>query len=207
MPRGSRSSQQGLGKSMDCQEFLTLHSEYLDERLSQDEADRCRAHAAACAACNRYDHIIRRGQALLRQLPDPEVSPTFGAVLEYRLSQVRDDAVGARGAGAGAVVALAIAATLAFAAWGPLLRAGDEFERSSELAVESLRASDAPLNAAVMHAPAWFQAPAGAPAFAGTASAARRVDLAFPGPYSPLIIMPPVTQPRHGGAARLTALE
>lgn len=194
---------------MDCQEFLTLHSEYVDERLSQDEAERCRAHAMACAACARYDHILRRGQALLRQLPDPEVSPTFGAVLEYRLSQVRGEAVGARGAGTSAVVALAIAATLAFAAWGPLLQAGDEFERSSELAVESMYDNDAPLNAGVLHAPAWFEAPAAAPAFTGSARAVRRVDLAFPGPYTPLIIMPPVTQQRDGTAraARLTALE
>jgi hypothetical protein len=195
---------------MNCQEFLTLHSEYIDERLPDRDADRCRVHAVACAACGRYDYILRRGQELLRRMPDPEVSPEFRSVLEYRLSHAREEAVGGRGTGAGAVLSLAIAAVLALAAWGPMLRADDDLAMRSDLAVEARTYGAAGVDGALLPAPDWFDAPTVARPFPGGMPAMRRIDLAFPGPYSPLVIMPPVAdRQRNPGsaAARLTALE
>ena len=195
---------------MNCQDFLTLHSEYIDERLSQYDADRCRVHAVMCAACGRYDHIVRRGQELLRRLPDPELSPNFATVLDYRLSLVREEASADRGAGMGAVLSLAIAAMLAFAAWGPLLRADDDLRERTDLAAHDWDNGATPVDAAFLPAPAWFDAPTRSRPFAGSLPATRHVDLTFPGPYSPLIVMPPVADRQRSGAtsaARLTSLE
>lgn len=195
---------------MDCQEFLRLHSEFLDERLAQADAERCAAHAAVCASCARYDRIVRRGQELLRRLPPVPVSPDFASRLEARLQVARGDVLAGRstGAASGAVVSLAIAGLLALAAWGPLL-SGDGQPPADRVA-EAERAWAAPVAESLMMpaAPDWWQAPSMGAAFGG-GRPSEHVEMAFPGPYSPLIVMPPVAG-RGGGSfvpAHLTALE
>ena len=196
---------------MNCQEFLKLHSEYLDERLAAEDADRCAAHAAVCASCARYDRVVRRGVELLRKLPPVPVSPDFMGRLDARIESARDDVFAARGTGAasGAVVSLAIAAMLALAAWGPML--GAVSEPPADRIVEVERGYTQPVAESLMPLPApdWWQAPATGAAFGGVEPAAE-MESAFPGPYSPLIVMPPVGDRRRGVTilpAHLTALD
>lgn len=46
--------------------FLRRYSEYRDDRLGDDERARMTLHMAECAACRRYDRVIRTGVAVLR---------------------------------------------------------------------------------------------------------------------------------------------
>ncbi|MGH7444498.1 MAG: zf-HC2 domain-containing protein [Longimicrobiales bacterium] len=196
---------------MNCQEFLKLHSEFLDERLPPSEAERCRAHVMSCASCARYDRIVRRGLELLRRLPAPSVSGDFTARLDQRvLRDGREDALVER-AGGGATVALMIAALLALAAWGPLLRSND-VPRVDLVMETASRAAEPLVDPGLLPAPDWWEAPDIGRAFGGSMRPARHVELAFPGPYSPLIVMPPIADWRGGGVSRngaayLTALE
>lgn len=196
---------------MNCQEFLKLHSEFLDEQMPREEAERCRAHMASCASCARYDRIVRRGLELLRGRPAPEVSDGFTARLDQRvLGGGREDILTDRaaGAGSGATMALAIAALLALAAWGPLLGT-NEMERV-DLVMETEPGAEQLVDPGLLPAPDWWQAPDIGRAFGGSMRPARDVELAFPGPYSPLVVMPPIAD-WHGsagtGTTHLTALE
>ncbi len=56
---------------MDCREFRTLFSDYVDDALDPADAFRCREHAAACPACARLDAAYRMGVAALRELDPP----------------------------------------------------------------------------------------------------------------------------------------
>lgn len=200
------------GKAMDCQEFLRLHSEYLDARLPPEESDRCDAHAASCASCARYDRVVRRGVEVLRRLPPVPVSPDFMGRLDARIESARDDVFAARstGAASGVVVSLGIAALLALAAWGPLLSGAPD--ATADRIVEVERGYTQPVAESLMPLPApdWWEAPATGAAFGGVRHVPP-VETAFPGPYSPLIVMPPVVDRGRGGGyivpAHLTALD
>lgn len=193
---------------MNCQEFLKLHSEFLDERMPRVEVERCRAHMASCTSCARYDRIVRRGLELLRRQPVPEVSDDFAARLDQRvLRDGREDVLVDR-ASNGATMALVIAALLALAAWGPLL-GSNEMERV-DLVMETEPGAEQLVDPGLLPAPDWWQAPDVGRAFGGSMRPARDVELAFPGPYSPLIVMPPIADWRGSGGAGatyLTALE
>lgn len=113
---------------MTCQEFLARHAEYMDELLNQQEVARCEAHLATCAACARYDRVVRQGIRLLRATPEIEPSADFFPRLQHRLYHLEDELrAGTRGPGASAVVSLAIAGVLAFLAWSPLMRLDQVF--------------------------------------------------------------------------------
>ncbi|HLU24740.1 MAG TPA: zf-HC2 domain-containing protein [Longimicrobiales bacterium] len=108
---------------MTCQEFLARYSDYLDEQLEPLEAALCRAHMERCPSCARYDRVLRRGLALVRELPQIEPSSDFMPRLQHRLYHVDDDLeMGRRASGASAMVTLAIAGMLAAVAWSPLIR-------------------------------------------------------------------------------------
>lgn len=110
---------------MTCQEFLARYSEYLDERLEPLESALWRAHMNRCPSCARYDRVLRRGLALVRDLPEVEPSSDFGPRLQHRLYHVDDEPeMGHRASGASAVVSLAIAGVLAAIAWSPVIRPG-----------------------------------------------------------------------------------
>ena len=53
---------------MTCGEFLARHSEYLDEELGAETAAEMRLHIAGCQRCTRYDRVLRRGLALVRDM-------------------------------------------------------------------------------------------------------------------------------------------
>lgn len=198
---------------MNCQEFLKLHSEFLDERLASEDVDRVEAHAASCASCARYDRVVRRGVAALRKLPPASVSADFMGRLDVRLESAKDDVFAghATGNAPGVVVSLAIAGLLALAAWGPMISATDAPSIRADRIVEIERGYSQPVAESLMPLPApeWWQAPATGAAFGGVRPAPH-IETAFPGPYSPLIVMPPVVDRRPGLTvmpAHLTALD
>lgn len=52
---------------MHCTEFLSLYSDYRDGLIADLRVSRrVRDHLESCAACRRYDEVIRRGVAVLR---------------------------------------------------------------------------------------------------------------------------------------------
>lgn len=185
---------------MTCQEYLALYSDYLDERLGAAARTRCTAHAEACRSCARYDRVMRRGLQLARSLPEIVPSSDFDQRLQHRIFHVQDDLARTDRLGAsGALVALALAGVIALAAWSPVLTrgVGPEVERAASGVTEPA-ASDARTDR-VDTPPWWYGGTAGG-VFSFTAmdptSIATLSDLAaaFPGPYSPLIVSPPVTR-------------
>jgi hypothetical protein len=77
---------------MNCREFLTRHSEYIDALIEPADAARLRSHVEACPSCARYDRVVRRGAQLARELlPRVEVSDDFEPRVRHRLLHVRDD--------------------------------------------------------------------------------------------------------------------
>lgn len=108
---------------MTCQEFLARHSEYMDDLLTPAEASRYAVHISNCAACARYDRVIRQGVRLLQAAPEVEPSTDFFPRLQHRLYNLEDELrAGARGPGSSAIVSLALAGVLALLAWSPLMR-------------------------------------------------------------------------------------
>jgi anti-sigma factor RsiW len=56
---------------MDCTEFRTLFSDFVDGALSSADTVRCRAHVAACETCRRLAAAYRAGVSTLRSLDPP----------------------------------------------------------------------------------------------------------------------------------------
>lgn len=105
---------------MDCSEFLDRYSEYHDDQ--SEDTGRFDEHIESCASCQRYDYVIRRGVALLKRLPPPEISEAFGSRLQHRLHHLHDREALARdshGSGATTAIVFAMAVLLAAAAWSP----------------------------------------------------------------------------------------
>ncbi|MGH7446102.1 MAG: zf-HC2 domain-containing protein [Longimicrobiales bacterium] len=168
-----------------CDEFVAGHSEYVDGLLSPPAAARLAAHAAACAACARYDRVVRKGRDLVRDLPDAQPSNDFELRLQHRIFHLEDaDVLQPRTGGAAA--ALGVAAVIALLAWSPMLVVPDAgtAAASFEQAAPAYFASDA---VPLFTQSAWYPMtmPA-APAHQTSATLAM-----FPGPYSPLIVTPP----------------
>lgn len=92
---------------MNCRQFLTLHSEYADGLLTPGDAAPLAAHVESCAACARYDRVVRRGTELVRDLlPRVEASRDFERRVRHRLLHVRDEGMRRR-AGTASVYAAA----------------------------------------------------------------------------------------------------
>lgn len=180
------------GRTLDagCDEFLARHSEYMDGQLPPVLAGRLGSHAAACPSCARYDRVVRRGVALVRELPDIAPADEFELRLQHRLFHVQDaDALGGSRA-SGAAAALAIAAAIALLAWSPLLVQRTTAPGMPATAAASPRASVpiAQPSVPLFDQSAWYPVPlAVTPAEHPSALLA-----AFPGPYSPLVVTPPV---------------
>jgi hypothetical protein len=104
---------------LSCKEVLARHSEFLDGEMAALDADLWRTHLANCAACARYDRILRKGLGVVRSNaaePDAE----FMVHLRYRLAyEEQRMAVGP--VTAGAATSVTVAAVLALAAWLPIM--------------------------------------------------------------------------------------
>lgn len=176
---------------MDCQDFLTDHSEFSDGELDAWTAEQCRAHLEACPSCARYDRVLRSGLRLIRSTPDPTPSVDFSSRLNRRLQHMRDETVvSARGAGAGGVVALAIAASLAFAAWSPMLHSEDLRTTSASAVPPASERVES--SAGVAAVPSWWLPELPMTFNNPVAQATPALSVAFPGPYSPLVVVPPL---------------
>ena len=185
---------------MTCQDYLALYSDYLDEQLEASEAARVRAHVETCSRCARYDRVLRRGLTLVREAPDVPASFDFQDRLQHRIFHVQDDMARGRFAGSGTAVSVAIAGMIALAAWTPLLRAVDAEPRVEAAATPA--EPDLPSAGSIV-APDWWYPSVGAGIFSRTSfTYPLGLDASFPGPYSPLIVQPPVRM----GAAPTTRL-
>ena len=192
-----------------CREFLARHSDYLDGLLPADQAASLQLHMHACRVCARYDRIVRQGAELVRELPDVAPSPDFEQRLQHRIYHIDDGAVlGDVRPTTGAVASLAVAGIIALLAWSPLMVPGD----SDDGAVASTERRPPMVEAfteVLSHVPA-LPEPGQLPAGAGdlwqpdaavpplSSGEIARILAAFPGPYSPLIVTPPV----HGSSVR-----
>lgn len=183
---------------IDCAAFMSCHGEYADGLLDVRLAARLRAHVGACAACARYDRVVRRALELVEELPVVEPSPDFEQRLQHRLFHIDDgDVLGPRPA-AGAAAALALAAAVALLAWSPVLvqdRTGTRTAVETAVVPAAFRAAG--FDAAVPGMPAPMRGSfAGgvfttAPGWYSTGSIPATGLATFPGPYSPLVVTPP----------------
>lgn len=109
---------------MDCQKFLAGYSEWRDGTLSWAERVEFEVHVDECPSCARYDHVVSGGVDVLHGLPELEVSEDFGERLRHSLYHVDEEMRLERRRGTPVVATgtLAIAATLAAAAWVPLMQ-------------------------------------------------------------------------------------
>lgn len=109
---------------MDCQDFLTRFSDYIDGRAEEDVACEIETHRESCRLCRHYADTLEAGRGLLERLPDLDVPSDFRPRLQHRILHLEDGAALARSSlSSGATVAsvLAVAALLASAAWAPAL--------------------------------------------------------------------------------------
>ncbi len=122
-PIGRHSGRRSAGGSRACRRwFIALYSDYRDDRLDAESRAEMIAHMAECASCRRYDRVIRRGVAVLRdsaaEVPD---------LIVKRSGDEDDPAVRAAMRGSEPVASgVAVASTLlviglnALASWVPL---------------------------------------------------------------------------------------
>lgn len=169
----------GTEAIMDCTEFLHRYSDYDDSLLTRTEEARFRAHLAACAACARYDRVLRKGRMLARQVAAPAPAPDFIPRLEDRLIMdpaPRPVSPGPLAAGGFLTLALAaVAGVWLMDASRPLLPTA----RAAAVHIHDADPSDRPLRLPVLAAVGPGE---------GTAA---RVDRWVAPSYSPLVTGPP----------------
>jgi anti-sigma factor RsiW len=107
---------------MTCEDFLARHSEYLDDELSAVAAAGMRQHMAACERCARYDRVLRRGLALVRELEPVAPADDPYAGLQRYLAR-RSERAAARAVRGPLAATVAVAGVLALFAWSALFRA------------------------------------------------------------------------------------
>jgi anti-sigma factor RsiW len=183
---------------MKCTEFIALTSEYVDGYLCGPEVAAFDAHLQRCAACARYLRVVEQGISLAREMDEIQPSEDFDWRLNRRLREIDDVmAERTRSVASGATLAVAIAGMVAFLAWSPIL--------SPVVARNALSGGFGESRGMVPDDTAggweWWYGGGVEPAAMRPPSASN----AFPGPYSPLRVDPPI---RGGGESRtvLTSL-
>jgi hypothetical protein len=178
-----------------CERLRERHGDYLDGVLPAAELARMQTHLDECLSCARYDRVLRRGLQLARQLP--ELSPTddFQLRLHYHLDHLHYSSPFAQQRPfAGIGVAATLAALIALIAWSPFLLL-ELAPAAPAASVAALPPAD-PLGAIAV---SWY--PGQVPSLPTHPRAVP--PTLFPGPYSPLIVNPPV----HGGPVRFISTE
>lgn len=171
---------------MTCQQFIAGYTEYLDGAQPDERRDRFEVHMARCPSCARYDRVLRRGLRLVRDVPALPPSPDFEQRLQHGIFHVRDErSKRTRMNPTSGAALLAVAGLVSLVTWVPLSRSG----RSSLDDVRAVAAAPAAELPAVGGTDAWF---VGAPPVYINPDAPPSLSLAFPGPYSPLIVEPPL---------------
>jgi anti-sigma factor RsiW len=182
---------------MTCQQLMATYTEYLDGEQPIELRDRLEVHMARCASCARYDRVVRQGLRLVREMPELAPSPDFEQRLQHGIFQLRAERMRRpRLSPTSGAALLAVAGLVTLVAWGPLSRTGSSLE-----AVQPAMAAPAAELPAVGGTDAWF---VGAPPIYMNPDAPPSMSLAFPGPYSPLVVEPPLrTAPVHFMSLRL----
>ena len=191
-------------ESVSCDQLRDRHSEYLDGQLLPHEAAAFQAHIDECAACARYDRVLRHGLGLVRDLSELRPSDDFQQRLQHRLFHLQDDAMlRRREPFNGFTSAAAVAAILVVFAWSAVLLRERVIATTEVASVDVAEATLIvplptldPLGAELA---SWYSANT---AELLTHSTAVRPTI-FPGLYSPLIVRPPV----HGAAVRTVSAE
>ena len=117
---------------MTCREFRARHLDYSDRTLSTARHAAAQAHLDACAACARFDTIVRRGLLLVHNLPPVPSTPDFHPRLTARLARARSAAPTLERARRPRPLAIVAAASLAFAA-GLLIAVGPRGRQMTSL--------------------------------------------------------------------------
>lgn len=115
---------------MECQQFLSRFSEFIDGRTGALVSRKMEAHREACEGCRRYAKTVEAGIKLLRDAPSPEFSPDFRARLDHMIFHVEDGASIARqslGSGATLFSVLAVAVLVSISAWAPRVNQGETY--------------------------------------------------------------------------------
>jgi hypothetical protein len=189
---------------MTCQECLERYSEFVDEVLDGADRERCRTHLERCPACARYHRVMQQGLNLAREMVPVQASPDFGERLQYRLYDEQDiRARQDRHGTTGTAVSLAVAATIALVAWAPVLLRSDAADSVIPVVAGLTDADAAPVRGTGEpgNRTEWYARPMLFPTTA--LEPGLSLSSAFPGPYSPLIVEPPV---RGGGGSARTVL-
>jgi anti-sigma factor RsiW len=130
---------------MDCRRFRDQHALLIDVRCSALEESEMRQHMSDCPACAHHDALVRRSLMLVRSLPTIEPSPDFRARLEARLRATQQEPAVRRPMQLTFGTFVAVAATVAFAAF---LATAVRDDRAPEIqmppVVASVPADDAP---------------------------------------------------------------
>lgn len=107
---------------MDCIEFLSRYSEYVD-RVGGGGAETAafEGHLRTCPSCARYHRVVRRGCDMIRTLPPVQPSEDFLPRLRHKLYHLEDE-LSQRPALTGSTV-MGVVLILGFiaAAWVPAL--------------------------------------------------------------------------------------
>jgi hypothetical protein len=180
-------SERASTDSMTCDECIGIASEFVDDALPPEIAQRFRFHLAQCASCARYHHVLTRGLTLVRDVPEIEPAPDFVLRLHRQLRAVDDEMLARqRSVTSGVAVALAVAGLVAFAAWSPILLRDETAPAvtSAEPAQPSVPTVD---GETLDPWDLWY----GGSASFRAGDEMPNLDASFPGPYSPLIVQPP----------------
>ncbi len=179
---------------MTCQDCIAQVTDFLDETLSPIEWARHASHIERCASCARYHRVLRRGLGLVRDVAEIEPTPGFRTRLHRRLRGVNEERRRRERAASGAALVLVVAGLVALAAWVPIWQEAMQAQRATAF---SLQADARPGLPPEMDMMDWWY-----PGLDGSAAVSRPAAT-FPGPYSPLVIQPPVVT---GGASNGAAL-
>ncbi len=184
---------------MTCADCIALASDYIDEVLAARDAARLLAHTQRCESCARYLRVLERGLKLARAVPVIEPSPEFEWKLNRRLRELDEVlAERQRSVRSGAAVALAVAGLVALAAWSPILapRLPEAFFPATSSPITT--GPDRDRTDEVQGWDWWYGGPQ------PVALKPPNASNAFPGPYSPLLVEPPLRP--DGGHAVLMSL-
>ena len=106
---------------MDCSEFLSHFSEFIDAPAECTFRREAEAHLEECDKCARYKTVVDRGVRMLQSMPRAEVTESFRPRLEHRLYHLDDALMVSRASGSAVSVttAFGMAVLLTVIAWAP----------------------------------------------------------------------------------------
>jgi hypothetical protein len=177
--------QQLAGAFLSCRQFREGHTDYLDGHLPDAVARQFDTHVQSCSGCQRFDHVLRRGLLLARNLPEIQPSAHFHENLQSRLLQL-DTESARRPIVANPGTLIMIAAVLAVVALVPMFRLLEQ--EASTPAPAGVPVSTVPFTVTPLALPGTAVLPP------GPATAALLVNEFETATFSPVVVSPPAVQ-------------